>query len=250
MRWPSLHRPAAWAAGVVLICAAVAAAQSASPSAPPASPVARLAIDETVDAPAAVLTEKPASGYAVPLAARITTTLDALADASTAAQLDERIKGLSARGYGVWLAIETAPPSAEGLEAWSTAVAAISSRFGPRIGWLELTFTAPGEPRILAFGLKRASVDLHAGAADAKLLAGGPAAGDPAWLDRVYAEDVASYLDGIAVPAAIAPAAAAASAATHDPGSIVALAGRAIDRAAALIDAELARLDAAVALAS
>src|SRR5689334_6846918 len=120
MRWPSFLRPAAWAAGLVLVCAAASTAQSA---APPPAPVARIAIDETIEAPAAVLTEKPATGYAVPLAARITTTLDALADAPTAAQLEERIKGLSARGYGVWLAVEMAPPSAEGLEAWSAAVA-------------------------------------------------------------------------------------------------------------------------------
>ena len=90
MRWPSSLHPAAWVAGLVLFCAAVSAAQSAPPSAPqpqaPLAPLARIAIDETVDAPAAVLTEKPASGYAVPLAARISTTLDALADAPTASQ--------------------------------------------------------------------------------------------------------------------------------------------------------------------
>ena len=251
MRGPSSLHPAAWVAGLVLVCAAVSAAQSAPPSAPqPPAPVARIAIDETVDAPAAVLTEKPASGYAVPLAARISTTLDALGHAETAAQLEERIKGLSARGYGVWLAVETAPPSAEGLEAWSAAVAAISSRFGPRIGWLELTFASPGEPRVVAFALKRASVDLHAGAASTKLLAGGAGAGDASWLERVYAEDVASYLDGVAVPAGLTPGAAAAAAAQHDPGSIVALAGRTIERPTDLVDAELARLDAAVTLAS
>ena len=249
MGWSSLFRPASWVAGLLLITAASATAQSAT-SSPPPPPTARIAIDETIDAPAVVLTGNRAGANAPPLAARINTTLEALADAPTAALLDARIAGLSARGHGVWLAVETPPPTAESLEAWSTAVAAISSRFGARAGWLELTFTSPGEARLVAFGLKRASVELHAVAPAARLLAGGPAVGDAAWLDRVYAEDVASYLDGLAVPAALSPAVASAAVAKHDAGAVVATAGREIDRPAALVDAELARLDSAVALAS
>ena len=249
MGWLPLLRPASWVAGLVLVVAASTAAQPA-PSSSPSSPAARIAIDETIDAPAVVLTEKRAAANAPSLAARITTTLEALADAPTAALLDARIAGLSARGHAVWLAVETAPPTAESLEAWSAAVAAVSSRVGPRAGWLELTLTSPGEPRLVAFGLKRASVDLHAVAPAARLLAGGAAVGDAAWLERVYAEDVASYLDGLAAPAAVSPAAAAAAVAKHDASALVAIAGQAIDRPAALVDAELARLDAAVAMAS
>ena len=50
------------------------------------------------------------------------------------------------------------------------------TRFGTRLGWLELRFTGPGDPRVAAFALKRAAVDLHAVAANARLLAGGPPA--------------------------------------------------------------------------
>ncbi len=143
----------------------------------------------------------------------------ALADAVEVDRLDARATALLARDVGVWLAIETPPPAAEGLEAWTATVAAISNRFGTRLGWLELRFTAPGEPRIAAFALKRAAVDLHAVAANARLLVGGPPAADPAWLERVYAEDVASYLDGVAAPVSPMQAAIAAAVGKHDPGA-------------------------------
>jgi hypothetical protein len=224
--------------------AAVSAAQPAPPA--PGTP-ARIAIDETLDAPVAFLTERrPAS--AVPLAARITVPFDRLGDAATLAALDARITALAANRVGVWLAVEGAPPAAEGLEAWSATLAAASSRFGSRLGWMELRFTTAGEPKLVAFAVKRASVDLHAVTADARLLAGGPAAGDAAWLERLFAEDVASYLDGLV--AFGSTEAAATAIAKHDPGAILALTGIRIEKPADLVDGELARLEGGIALAS
>src|SRR5262245_52565249 len=100
---------------VSLGIAAVAAAQPApAVSAAPA----RIAIDETLDVPSAVLTERrPAS--AVPLAARITVKHYQLSEAATLAALDARIGALARNRVAIWLVVEGVPPPAEGLGAWT-----------------------------------------------------------------------------------------------------------------------------------
>jgi len=237
--------------GRLLCCTCVSlgvAAGVAAQPAPAASTVpARIAIDETIDAPVALLTERrPAS--AVPLAARITVPIDRLRDGATLDALDARVTAFASNHVGVWLAVDGAPPTAEGLEAWSATLAAASSRLGSRLGWLEVHFTSPGEPRLVAFALKRASIDLHAIAADARLLAGGPGVGDAAWLERLYAEDVASYLDGLAAPGG--SDAAAAAIAKHDAGALLAGTGARVEKPADLVDGELRRVEGGIALAS
>jgi hypothetical protein len=228
---------------VGLVLAAHPAAAQDTPAA------ARIAFEETLAEPLALLGEAgPAN--AVPLAARIVVPHATLAEADALARLEERIAALAARGTGVWLVIEGAPPTAETLDAWSSAIATTASRFGPRLGWFEVSFAAAGEPRLAAFALKRAAVDLHAGAPDARMLAGGGPTGDAAWLDRIYAEDVASYLDGLAVPAGVDPAPAAGAIAKHDPGALLATTGRPIADARGLTLAELERHAAGVGLAS
>ena len=228
--------------GLLVLCGGPAAG-------PPPAPPARIAFEETLDEPLALLTE-PRPADAVPLAARIAVPHDALTDAAALGRLEARIAALAMRGVGVWLAIEGTPPTAETLEAWSGAVAAIAGRVGARVGWLELAFAGTGEPRLVAFALKRAAVDLHAGAPDARMLAGGAAAGDPAWLDRIFAEDVASYLDGLALPAGVDRAPAVAALARHDPDALLATTGRAVTDPRALTLAELERPAAGVALAA
>jgi hypothetical protein len=226
---------------------AVAAASAAQPAPASPSPPARIAIDETLDAPIAFLTERrPAS--AVPLAARIAVPFERLGDAATLTALDARITALATNRVSVWLAVESAPPAAEGLEAWSATLAAVSSRFGSRLGWLEIRFMTPGEPKLVSFALKRASVELHAVSAEARLLAGGPAMSDAGWLDRLFAEDVASYLDGLA--ASDGTDSTAAAIAKHDPGAIAAVTGVPVAEPATLVDAELLRLTSGIGLAS
>jgi len=146
---------------VALALGAPAFAQAPAPTSGGEPPRARVALEETLDAPIAFLAE-PRAADALPVAARITIPHAALADESALARLDARATTLLARDVAVWLAVESAPPAAEALEAWSAAIAAVSNRLGTRLGWLELRFTAPGEPRVVAFALKRAAVDLHA----------------------------------------------------------------------------------------
>ncbi|MEO5820138.1 MAG: hypothetical protein ABIT71_06495 [Vicinamibacteraceae bacterium] len=242
---------------LALVALAVARPAFAQAVAPPAGepPRARIALDETLDAPIALLGE-PRAADAVPVAARIVVSHGALGDEAVLERLDARATALLARDVAVWLVIESAPPAADAIEAWGASIAAVSNRFGTRVGWLELRFTTPGDPRLVAFALKRAAVDLHAVSANGRLLVGGPPAGDPVWLERVYAEDVASYVDGIAVPVASsragagAHAGAAAIAATRDPGGTIAMTGVEISEGTQLVDAEVVRIGSPTTLAS
>ena len=100
----------------------------------PHRPRARIAIEETLDAPIAFLTE-PRPPAAMPVAARITVPIAALADAADVDALDARATALLARDVRLWLAVETPPPDANGLEAWTAAIAALSDplRDAPRL---------------------------------------------------------------------------------------------------------------------
>ena len=212
---------------VSVLAAVAAAAAQPAPPATPAPPPARIAFDETLAAPLAFLVE-PRAADAVPVAARLSLPAAALTDEAQLAAVEARAAALARRGVALWLALDTPAPTPETLEAWSSAVGGVANRFAPRIGWLELTFRDPGDPRLAAFGLKRAGVELHAGAPEARLLIGGTAAADAAWLERVFAEDVASYVDGVALPASAVRPAVAPVVGRHDPTAIVAVAGVAV----------------------
>jgi hypothetical protein len=238
----------------LIACLAVASAMPAhaqAPVVPPATagPRARLAIDESLTAPVAFLTDaRPAD--AVPLAARLTLTLEGLRDPATLDALDARATALLARDVALWVAVESPIPAAADLEAWAGAVSTLIGRLRTRLAWLEIAFTDAGEPRLAAFALKRASVDLHSASPAGRLLAGGSLAGDATWLERIYAEDVASYLDGLAPPTA-GVATAGAAMARYDPGALLASAGGPpVTQWTGLIDAELGRLDDGVDLVS
>ena len=190
--------------GALAVCLIVAStspapAQPAAPAPATEAPRARIAIDETLAAPAALLTGPRPAG-SVPLAARLSVTLDALRDAATIDAIDARATALLARDVSLWIAVESPTPAAADLDAWAASVNALVTRLRTRLAWLEIAFTSAGEPRLAAFALKRASVDLHSAAPAARLLAGGVPVGDTAWLDAVYGEDVATYLDGLAAP--------------------------------------------------
>ena len=161
-----------WCACAIAIGCVIASPAGAQIAAPPAgtAPRARIAIDETLAAPAALLTERRPPG-SVPLAARLTVTLDALRDAATIEAIDARATALLARDVSLWIAVESPPPAAADLDAWAASVNALITRLRTRLGWLEIAFTTAGEPRLAAFALKRASVDLHSAAPAGQLLA-------------------------------------------------------------------------------
>lgn len=76
----------------------------------------------------------------------------------------------------------------------------------PRASPPDLPFPPPGE---LAFFIKRASVAVT-GARPGATVVAGPVPADPEYLRRLYGEEVAAYLDGLALPAVSPDTAAAA----------------------------------------
>ena len=237
--------------GVLVVCLAGASARPAAAQAIAAAadrPAARIAIDETLAAPMPFLTE-PRPADAVPIAARLTVSLEALRDPATVEAIDARATALLARDVRLWVAVESPTPAAADLDAWGAAVNALVSRLRTRLAWLEITFTTAGEPRLAAFALKRASVDLHSAAPAGQLLAGGGPVGDAGWRAAVYGEDVASYLDGLAWPSALGrPDVAALT--QPDPGALVAITGDRVEAPDALTTSTLAKVDIGAGLAS
>lgn len=230
--------------------ASAAPAHAQAPGAPPVTerPRARIAIEETLAAPVPFLTDAR-SADAVPLAARLTVGLEALRDPATLDAIDARATTLLARDVTMWIAVESPTPAAAELDAWATTVNTLIGRLRTRLAWLEIAFADAGEPRLAAFALKRASVDLHGAAPSAQLLAGGRPVGDAAWLSAVFSEDVASYLDGLAWPSALGrPDVAALT--RPDPGALVAITGGSIRSPGDLTVAMLGGLDIGVALSS
>jgi hypothetical protein len=237
------------ACAIVLATASPALPQSPAPAAAAEPLRARIAIEETLDVPIRFLTDaRPAS--AVPLAARITVRLESLRDPATLDALDARATALLARDVGLWIAVESPTPAAADLDAWAASVNALVTRLRTRLAWLEVAFTTASEPRLAAFALKRASVDLHSVAPAGRLLAGGAPVADAAWLDRVYGEDVASYLDGLAARSKAGVKTALDAVAKHDAGAIVAWSAPPIADWQDVVDSELVRLQDGIALAS
>ena len=190
------------------------------------------------------------SATAVPVAARITVRLEALRDPATLDALDARATALLARDVALWIAVESAPPAAAELEAWNTAIGAVIDRLRSRIGWLEVTFTSVGEPRLAAFALKRRRWICTRSHPRRGCSPAVRPVGDAGWLERVYAEDVASYLDGLAAPNRAGVLTAVDAVNKHDAGAIVGWEGRMVGEWTDVVDAELVRLPLGVGLAS
>jgi hypothetical protein len=231
---------------------AVAAAQP-----PVATPLPRLGIDERLAADGVALPTLdalPGRRAPFPLAVRVRVPLTEVVDGASPAGLarvEARIAALAARGLTAWLAIEAPVPAAGDLPGWSASLRAIGGRVAAQLAWVELSFTGgSADPRLAAFALKQAAVELRATAPALKVLAGGDALADRTWLDRLYREDVAAYLDGVVLPAAGATADGARRTASlveaADPGSLLALAPAAVASADAVVTAALAWLGSPV----
>jgi hypothetical protein len=94
-----------------------------------------------------------------------------------------------------------APPDSE--KPWAAALQRLAERGRGKVWAYELGGVPRGstlpEPRGYAYRLKVAAVKLRAVDPEAKIVVGPLAAPDAAWLQAVYAEDTAPYIDAIAV---------------------------------------------------
>ncbi|HEU0091641.1 MAG TPA: sigma-E factor regulatory protein RseB domain-containing protein [Vicinamibacteria bacterium] len=216
-----------------LLAVALAPAPSASPA---AAPLRGVGVEESLDADPvlapALDQARPATG--VPMFVRLTVTPSEVAGegAARAAALDERLSVYAARKVPVVLALGPLPTTDQ-AESWKARLREIAGKSRGRVRAYEFA-TRPGVPAgELAFLLKLTTVQVRAVDADALVVAGGLQAADTAWLESLYREDVAAYLDAVAVEA---PAPDALDGATalgpllalverEDPTAVVAVTG-------------------------
>ncbi len=175
---------------------------------------------------------RPATG--VPMFVRLTVTPSEVAGegAARAAALDERLSVYAARKVPVVLALGPLP-AMDQAESWKARLREVAGKSRGRVRAYEFA-TRPGVPAgELAFLLKLTTVQVRAADADALVVAGGLQAADTAWLESLYREDVAAYLDAVAVEAPAPDALDGASALApllalverEDPTAVVAVTG-------------------------
>jgi hypothetical protein len=222
----------------------------AQPATAPAT-TARLAFDEPLAGAPVVTAPLP-----YPAAVRLTVELATLVDAAGASpvldRLDARLRDHAARGTAVWMAISAPVPSVDALPAWVDAIRRLADRAGTRVSWYEVSFRDAGaDIRTTAFALKQAAVELRGLAPGIRVLASGPAGTPADWLERLYREDLASYLDGVAVAAGDARLdEIVALVGREDPGALVASTGVPIEAPSTIVTVSLERLGGPIGLTS
>jgi len=193
-------------------------------------------VEESLDADPvlapALAQARPATG--VPMFVRLTVTPSEVAGegAARAAALDERLSVYAARKVPVVLALGPLP-AMDQAESWKARLREVAGKSRGRVRAYEFA-TRPGVPAgELGFLLKLTTVQVRAADADALVVAGGLQAADTAWLESLYREDVAAYLDAVAVEAPAPDALDGASALApllalverEDPTAVVAVTG-------------------------
>ncbi|HEY8150055.1 MAG TPA: hypothetical protein VIK51_14205 [Vicinamibacteria bacterium] len=213
---------------------ALAPAAAAAPGHPAA--LRGVGVEESLDAgpvlAPALDQARPATG--VPMFVRLTVSPSEVAGegAGRGAALDERLSVYAARKVPVVLALGPLPATDQ-AESWKARLREIAGKSRGRVRAYEFV-TRPGVPAgELAFLLKLTTVQVRAADADALVVAGGLQAADTAWLESLYREDVAAYLDAVAVEAPAPDALDGASALApilalverEDPTAVVAVTG-------------------------
>jgi hypothetical protein len=235
--------------------------------APPAlagPPVLRgLGIDETLAGEALTaeaLNQATLRASDLPVLARIVIQPSDLAgeEAHRFDALDARFERYRLKGVPVLMSFADPLPAPDAAEPWRQLLHAVADRYRGRVKAYELP--AKGGPAAavheVAFVLRLLAVELRAADPDALLAIGPLGAHDRAWLEGLYHEDVAPYVDAVAVPGEGAAAAVSALEpliAEHDPEASIFATGYPLppDEAAAaqaLLDWEVAHLGGRVSL--
>ena len=121
--------------------------------------------------------------------------------------LETRMRFYGRRGVPVLLALSGFPAKPEDAGPWQVLLRSLAKRRWARAYELTLPGTPEArlDPKDLAYVLKLTAIAVRAEDEDALVIAGGITPIDAPWLERLFAEDVAAYLDGVAVPATSAP---------------------------------------------
>ena len=220
-----------------LVLALAPAAPAASPS--PSVPLRGVGVEESLDAGpvlAPALEARPTTG--VPLFVRLTVAPADVAGegASRWNALDERLSLYAAGKVPVVLALGPLP-AAEQAEPWKARLRDLAGKSRGRVRAYEFAIPPGASASALGFVLKLTTVQVRAADPDALVVAGGLEATDTAWLESLYREDVAAYVDAVAVRAPAPDALDGASALApllalvekEDPTAVVAVTGIPLD---------------------
>ena len=207
-------------------------------------PLPRLAIEESLAAPAADDLLRPSPPLPVPVLVRLTARID-----SDALALEARLAAHAARRTAVWLAI-SAPASVDAVESWRAALESLLRKHGRGISVVEIDL-ADQDPKLAAYAIRLAATEIRADRDTIRIAVGGPRLVSEA--AAFYTPDLAPYLDMLALPAGADVTASAALLQRVDPGARVALTGldagdEAPGAARRLVDTELLTLGTDVAL--
>ena len=174
-------------------------------------PLRGMVVEESLEGEAVLadaLNEALLKAAGLPVVARITvsrTELEPAPGAFRFDRLDERIERYKTKGVPVLLAVRGPLVHSEEASPWRTFVRTLAEHYRGSVRGYELGDIAEGQPRPsvkdFAFLLKLAAVELRSADKDAQLFLAGPRPLDRAWLESVYAEDVAAYVDAVALPA-------------------------------------------------
>ena len=193
----------------------LALALAPAAAASPAPTLRGVGVEESLDAGpvlAPALESSPAAG-GVPLFVRLTVVPGEVAGegASRGAALDERLSVYAALKVPIVLALGPLPATDQ-AESWKARLREIAGKSRGRVRAYEFA-TRPGVAAgELAFVLKLTTVQVRAADPDVLVVAGGFQAADTAWLESLYREDVAAYVDAVAVEAPAPDALGGASA--------------------------------------
>jgi hypothetical protein len=170
-----------------LVIPAMAIAQPASAPAMP-----RIAIDDTLSTvPRAFQSAAP---LPLPIAARISTTLDA-----DEGPLNDRMAYYRGRKVPIWLAV-TAPATADAATSWRSKLANLIARHGDALVAIEIVVDAQ-DPKIAAYAVRLAATDVRAEREAIRIALGGPRFRQASARLQIFAPELAPYVDLIAVPA-------------------------------------------------
>lgn len=213
-----------------LVAAAAASAQDAAPALP------RVAVEDRLsDAPPAAL--RPESTPPVPVGARVLWTAG-----GERTLLDARLAGYRDRKVPVWLAV-TGPRSPDDVPAWRAAVADLAGRHREGLVMLEILLERD-DVKLAAFAVRTAATDARAANDSLQIAVGGAPLEEAAFRQALFTDDLAPYVDVVAIPYGAPAAAIASELRQRDPALRVAVTGRTAGAAAdaavaAMIDSQL-----------
>lgn len=173
---------------------------------PPCLPCAGLAVSDPFAADAALAAHLAESGSPLAEGARLYVAWDVSLDA---AATPAAAHALAARGAIPWmrLVFRTPAPLFEHVDRLQSEIDAAVALAETRIEgahfqlvWAPEGATADPSPADYAFLVKRAAVALTGADPEARVVAG-PLPAQVAWLANFYAQEVAAYLDGVALAA-------------------------------------------------